>query len=539
MLSNLTHLLLTRLPIAVGVFLLLITSVKSEELNLTSAQANAYYTIEMAKQITWPNESDFDLFVVGIIGGDKQLNKAFEKYSSTKVRGKRFIIEDIEIGHPEPKRFAIIFTTNKVRSNNSQIFHKFSESLIITEGKVDRDNQLIKFFTSGSKMKIRMNRDNIAARGFKISVSLLEFAGTKEDLSEQLRENSSHLKKMLIQEQQKENNIEELNNIIAEKTALLESAKTELEQNKQILEINRSDLTLLKQNLQKTQSEMNRVELGVFDQRLLLQAKQEEILSKQDAMAELQASIKKNTDVLRGQVLQIEKQNKMMQNKDQTIESQRDWLNLILWVMFIFFVMTYFLLRTNRLRKQANEKLNQLNSKLFELATTDSMTGLSNRRHFLKSAQKELLRQQRNQFKTALLMIDIDYFKNVNDSYGHTAGDTVIKSVANHLKNNMRSYDLVGRFGGEEYVMMLVDCDIDLANEIAQRLCNQVAKQTIQYQKLNISITISIGLSQLNEEDVQIEQAIVRADKALYQAKHQGRNQVVIFNENPVRSIQS
>ena len=179
MLSNLTHQLLIRLSMTVGIFLLPITSALSEELNLTAVEANAYYTIEMAKQVTWPDESGFNQFVVGIIGGDKLLNRAFENYASVMVRGKKFIIEHIDIDHLEPERFAIIFTSNIARSKNRQVFINFAESLIIVEGKVDKSNQMISFFTSGSKMRIRLNRDNISARGFKISVNLLEMAGTK------------------------------------------------------------------------------------------------------------------------------------------------------------------------------------------------------------------------------------------------------------------------------------------------------------------------------------------------------------------------
>ena len=131
-----------------------------------------------------------------------------------------------------------------------------------------------------------------------------------------------------------------------------------------------------------------------------------------------------------------------------------------------------------------------------------------------------------------MLMIDIDHFKNINDTYGHNVGDEVIKSVAHLLKASMRKYDIVGRLGGEEFAMMLLDCDITLATEIAQRMCDKIHQQTIKFDDLSIGVTISIGLSQLSNNDNNIEQILIRADKALYEAKNNGRNQIVVSSES-------
>jgi len=160
------------------------------------------------------------------------------------------------------------------------------------------------------------------------------------------------------------------------------------------------------------------------------------------------------------------------------------------------------------------------------------MTALYNRRFFLESAQKELQRQSRNEFKAVFLMIDIDNFKAVNDTYGHIVGDEVIKSIAHILKDGMRKYDLVGRMGGEEFAMMLIDCDIELAEKIAQRICDTASQTTITYEKKRIGATISIGVSQLSPEDINVEFPIVRSDRALYLAKRAGRNRVVVFMDS-------
>ena len=140
------------------------------------------------------------------------------------------------------------------------------------------------------------------------------------------------------------------------------------------------------------------------------------------------------------------------------------------------------------------------------------------------------MRSRRNKFDAALLMIDIDYFKQVNDNYGHLAGDLVIKNVADALKLKLRKYDILGRLGGEEFAMVLMDCDLSKAKDIAQRACVNIESIVTHFESHQISVSVSIGLTQLSSDDEKIEYAMQRADKALYQAKDQGRNQVVGYH---------
>ncbi|MFT7129580.1 MAG: diguanylate cyclase (GGDEF)-like protein, partial [Gammaproteobacteria bacterium] len=149
------------------------------------------------------------------------------------------------------------------------------------------------------------------------------------------------------------------------------------------------------------------------------------------------------------------------------------------------------------------------------------------RRHFMETTQSELMRQQRKKGQSVIVMIDIDHFKEVNDNYGHAAGDKVIIKVATILKDSSRTYDITGRLGGEEYAIMMVDCDLETASEIAKRLCKELEKQKIDVDGHKIKVTVSVGLSTLSEDDNTIEEVILRADRALYRAKDQGRNRVV------------
>ncbi len=506
------------------IYLLFVSSLSAEEIKLTFAQAKVYYTFAIINQVTWPNEDSLEQFTIGILGGDTELENAFQQKKLNRVRGKKVVFENINDRNFPAERYSIIFISDKSRSSNNEIFAYAKRSLIITDGYVEKSEQLFSLITKANNIKINLNRSNLYERGFLVSNELMLLAGTKEELGEQLNDKEKSLKALMEEVQEKEKSLNALNNQLEIKSKQLESAKIKLENNKMLassllkkIEISQGEQLLIKDNIEL--------------QNKLIKEKQDEIIRQENAILEFQSNINHNKTILEKQISQIEKQNNIIKNKTQTISQQQDWLSIILSVSIVFFVMIYFLVRAIGLRKKANRELALANVELHKLATTDGMTKLFNRRHFLEVAQNELIRQQRNQFKSAMLMMDIDSFKNINDTYGHIVGDQVIVSVAKTLKKNMRKYDLVGRFGGEEYAMMLVNCDIKLASEIAQRICDEIADHKIIYQSILFNISISIGLSQLSAEDTDVMQTLVRADKALYQAKQNGKNQVVIFQE--------
>ena len=159
-------------------------------------------------------------------------------------------------------------------------------------------------------------------------------------------------------------------------------------------------------------------------------------------------------------------------------------------------------------------------------ALTDSLTGLYNRRHVeevLKSRQG--LFNSDPQFQLSVLMMDVDHFKKVNDTCGHKAGDKVLKAIARIIKNTVRHVDIVGRYGGEEFIT-LIHSDFDIAKKAAERIRESVEKSRIDIGDQTINVTISIGLSEFTESDSP-GQVVHRADKNLYKAKNAGRNQVV------------
>ena len=161
-------------------------------------------------------------------------------------------------------------------------------------------------------------------------------------------------------------------------------------------------------------------------------------------------------------------------------------------------------------------------------ARTDYLTGLANRRHFFEQSERELARSLRFQKPFALMMIDIDHFKAINDTWGHSAGDQVLSEIARLIRTTLRDVDLFGRTGGEEFAAVVVETDRALASEVAQRLCAKVAATSIAVQPgAEIQVTISIGLTALAEPTASFGGLLDAADRLLYLAKQQGRNRVV------------
>lgn len=182
-------------------------------------------------------------------------------------------------------------------------------------------------------------------------------------------------------------------------------------------------------------------------------------------------------------------------------------------------------------RTKTHVDLKRAKEKLLIMATTDELTGLYNRRYFIERLNNEFERFKRFQSKFSFLMIDIDLFKNINDNYGHKCGDLVLQKTSEAMRKTLRSYDILARVGGEEFAIILPETDIKSAETIAERLRKRVYENSIQYEDIEIKITISIGVTQSYINDKNIDDIIVRADRALYISKEKGQNSVTVSAE--------
>jgi diguanylate cyclase (GGDEF)-like protein len=189
-------------------------------------------------------------------------------------------------------------------------------------------------------------------------------------------------------------------------------------------------------------------------------------------------------------------------------------------VFAMFSYLSYFYIRT----------VGNAQRQLDRLATTDSLTGLFNRRHAIHIIQHEMVQRARSKTPMSFVMADIDHFKEVNDRCGHEGGDAVLLAVSDVLKLAVRHHDVVARWGGEEFLIVLPDTELDIAAAIAERIRSEMMNMQCRYGGRSLSVTVTLGVSGLREEE-SVSEVVSRADRALYKGKALGRNRVEVDEE--------
>jgi diguanylate cyclase (GGDEF)-like protein len=190
------------------------------------------------------------------------------------------------------------------------------------------------------------------------------------------------------------------------------------------------------------------------------------------------------------------------------------------------FGISYFLVR------RGTVQLREVQSRLETLAITDVLTGIANRRYVMTRGEEEFLRAVRNRERdprsSALccIMLDIDHFKKVNDTWGHPAGDQVLCEVALRLRKCVRPYDIVGRYGGEEFVVLMPDTAFDQGLVVAERIRTGIQGETVCIGADEVRVSVSLGVSCLHESDRDLGDLLKKADQGLYKAKAEGRDRV-------------
>ena len=175
----------------------------------------------------------------------------------------------------------------------------------------------------------------------------------------------------------------------------------------------------------------------------------------------------------------------------------------------------------------------QLESDLSRMAREDELTKVFNRRYFYEIGNREVIRGNRFRESQALMMIDIDHFKRVNDTYGHETGDIVLRAMAEECGRSLRSVDVFGRLGGEEFAALLLNTDSEIARMLAERIRKRIEDFVVETPEGLIQFTISIGLVTFTESNLPLDALLKLADKALYTAKGSGRNKVVMHAATP------
>lgn len=193
----------------------------------------------------------------------------------------------------------------------------------------------------------------------------------------------------------------------------------------------------------------------------------------------------------------------------------------------MFNTMVTYLREAQQELTDVNLALNERNRSLEAMSTTDALTGLHNRRRMMEALNAEIARHQRNGRPFSLIMADVDFFKNYNDTYGHLAGDALLKKVGAILKTSLRAVDFVARYGGEEFLILLPDQDQKGAVEVAERIRQRIAAETGDPSAGLRPVTASFGIATFPESGRSADPLLANADAALYRAKNNGRNRVM------------
>ncbi|MFN2340859.1 MAG: diguanylate cyclase [Halanaerobium sp.] len=219
---------------------------------------------------------------------------------------------------------------------------------------------------------------------------------------------------------------------------------------------------------------------------------------------------------------------------------QTIWFKLLIAIIVFFLIYITYRIRLATIKKKNQElvelvekrtqKIVEKNKALEKMSRTDNLTKLPNRRHILEKINEEIVRQKRHHNPFSIIMGDIDHFKKFNDTYGHKIGDQVLEKVASLIKEEKREEDFAARWGGEEFLILLPETNIEQAYVTGERIRKEIMNMEYKANNKQLKITLTFGITEY-DLDLSIEENINRADKALYQGKKQGRNCSVIFEE--------
>lgn len=173
---------------------------------------------------------------------------------------------------------------------------------------------------------------------------------------------------------------------------------------------------------------------------------------------------------------------------------------------------------------QLTAQLKKTNAQLHQAATTDPLTGAANRYQFYQLFSNEFTKVKRSAIPMSVLSVDLDHFKHINDTYGHAAGDAALCAFVELIRKLCRTTDIVGRFGGEEFVICCPEADAERAEMIAERIRKSMEEKVIHFQHHEFKVTVSIGVTAIKEDDTEVDKILERADALLYKAKNSGRN---------------
>lgn len=519
--------------------------VKSVELNRD--ELLAVFIFRLAEHLNWPNPGDINHYNIHLIDEHTEVFDSLRKISRSKtLHGKPFVItrgidDDLTPG------IHLVFISQAHMEKYAALYASVKERpvILIADDLDDHRMAMIDMHDDGNGgLFFEINKANILSRGVSIHPDIILLGGSEIDVAELYKKGQNELKRQSELLKSAHDEVERLVRESGEQRKYIQvQAQALKEMKKKAAELQtrmtsqREMITTLELRSNEEHEKYVRLSAQVSRQEISLQLQQKALQEREKHLDQQQSEIESRKQVLYKQTEKIKEQDAIIAAQGEKIEVSSDLLNSqrqVIWLMasvvMLIMLLTTTLWRSNLARKKTNELLSeqkiQLEAAAHELekiSVTDQLTGLYNRKYLDEAIEAEVDRASRYATKFAVIMVDIDFFKAINDTHGHLTGDKVLTTLAGTLRDNIRDIDKLGRWGGEEFMIICPETDLSGASQLAEKLRSSIeAAECSSVGKRTASFGVASYVSGEAYDDL-----VRRADSALYQAKEGGRNQVV------------
>ena len=485
-------------------------------------QVKVAYVYNFLQNISWQNENKIGKYRLLVASKNETLKNMFLMLASRKQLKNKNLEVLIYDENKSYKNIQAIYIGTSFDEIYEKVFFEYEKenTLFISDGYEDKKQVMINLIKDETKITFEINKANILNRSLEISPNLILLGGTEIDVAKLYKTSQDALKEQketissLNQKIETKNtelnskisSIEEQKILITKQTKNIKNYEDKLDTQTQLLEVQKRQLEEQKKELNTIYSTIKQEKEKLSN--AVLEANEKERMLK--SLVNLQIDKQKEFENAKIELehlnSQIEEEKNNLLIKESIIADQKNKI-LIFGALFIIIL----ILGINGIRQ---------NLLLKNLSQIDTLSGLYNRRFMNKKIEEEISKYKRYKIPFSVLLIDVDFFKKINDTYGHDKGDFVIKRISNLLKQNIRDSDICARWGGEEFLILVPNNNLDGALILANNLKELIEKNNFEIKE---NVTISIGVSTFDENSSQ-EKLLKSADIALYKAKENGRN---------------
>lgn len=501
---------------------LLFTNLHSKDMK--EEQIKVVYTYNFMKNITWQNETKIDKYRLLVVSKNKTLENMFLMLAARKQLKNKNLEVLIYDEKEEYKNIHAIYIDENFLEIYEKLFFKYEKenTLFISDNFKDKKQVMINLLKEETKVTFEINKANILNRSLEISSNLILLGGTEIDVAKLYKSSQDALKEQKetinsLNQKIENKNLELINKVkaINEQKSIINtqtkniknyeqklSTQEELLQKQtKLLEEQKIQLEEIYKNIEFQKEKLSNAVLDVNEKEKIV----ESLINLQKEKQQEFEETKKDLEFLN---LQIQEQKKNLLLKEDVISNQKNIITIMGLLSMIIIILGLNGIRQNRLLKS--------------LSQIDTLSGLYNRRFMNQRIEEEISKYKRYETPFSILLVDVDFFKKINDNYGHDKGDLVIKKISTLMQQNTRDTDINARWGGEEFLILVPNSNLEGALTLANNLKQIIEKTNFETKE---KITVSIGVSTFNE-NLNQEELLKLADNALYKAKNNGRNKV-------------